>query len=103
MQLTIEQQKELGHKLGVLSGRPAESGLHIHPTERSSELPDDVSTIDSTRHVNYSRNRHIQSRLAARGWHTDITFEPVPSDFAMLKVHTLPETGGDTLWASAYE
>lgn len=27
-----------------------------------------------------------------------ITFEPVPSDFAILKIHTLPETGGDTLW-----
>jgi hypothetical protein len=32
-----------------------------------------------------------------------ITFEPVPSDFAILKIHTLPPTGGDTLWASAYE
>ena len=30
-------------------------------------------------------------------------FEPVPSDYAILKVHTLPETGGDTIWASAYE
>lgn len=32
-----------------------------------------------------------------------ITFEPVPSDFAILKIHTLPETGGDTVWASGYE
>jgi len=32
-----------------------------------------------------------------------ITFEPIPSDYAILKIHTLPETGGDTLWASAYE
>lgn len=55
-------------------------------------------------------------------WHADITFEPVPSDYAILKVdillrkftvsinhpvlqvHTLPNingqvTGGDTLWA----
>ncbi|KAJ7444959.1 hypothetical protein B0H11DRAFT_1747041 [Mycena galericulata] len=32
-----------------------------------------------------------------------ITFEPVPSDFAILKIHTLPEVGGDTVWASAYE
>ena len=38
-------------------------------------------------------------------WHADITFEPIPSDYAILKVHTLPTingqvTGGDTLWAS---
>ncbi|KAK4048057.1 hypothetical protein OIO90_005958 [Microbotryomycetes sp. JL221] len=101
--LTIEQQTELGHRLGQLSGRPVESGLHIHPTERSSELPDQISTIDSSRRENYSKNKHYMSAFASKGWHTDITFEKVPSDFAMLKVHTLPETGGDTLWASAYE
>jgi len=32
-----------------------------------------------------------------------ITFEKTPSDYAILKIHTLPESGGDTLWASAYE
>lgn len=102
-QLNVEQQKELGHKLGVLSGRPAESGLHIHPTARSSELPNDVSSIDSARSGDYKKARYAQSRLASQAWHTDITFEPVPSDFAILKIHTLPESGGDTLWASAYE
>lgn len=35
--------------------------------------------------------------------HCSITFEKTPSDYAILKIHTLPETGGDTLWASAYE
>lgn len=34
---------------------------------------------------------------------SDITFEPVPSSYAMLKIHTLPATGGDTLWGSAYD
>lgn len=43
------------------------------------------------------------SRFASAGWHTDISFEPVPSDYAMLKIHTLPTTGGDTLWTSGYE
>jgi alpha-ketoglutarate-dependent taurine dioxygenase len=33
-----------------------------------------------------------------------ITFEPVPSDYAILKIVTPPEdVGGDTLWASGYE
>ena len=35
--------------------------------------------------------------------HDSITFEKTPSDYAILKIHTLPETGGDTIWASAYE
>jgi alpha-ketoglutarate-dependent taurine dioxygenase len=36
---------------------------------------------------------------------SSITFERIPSDYAILKVHTLPGdgTGGDTLWASGYE
>lgn len=44
-----------------------------------------------------------RSRFASTGWHTDITFEPVPSDYAILKIHTNPSSGGDTIWASAYE
>ncbi|KAI5476841.1 hypothetical protein MNV49_007137 [Pseudohyphozyma bogoriensis] len=83
--ITIPQQKELGQRLGELSGKPQSSTLHIHPvTEEASELGDEISVISSDR------------RPA-------ITFEPVPSDFAILKIHTLPPTGGDTLWASAYE
>jgi alpha-ketoglutarate-dependent taurine dioxygenase len=33
-----------------------------------------------------------------------ITFERIPSDYAILKIIQLPEdAGGDTLWASGYE
>jgi alpha-ketoglutarate-dependent taurine dioxygenase len=32
-----------------------------------------------------------------------VTFEHTPSDYSVLKMHTLPKTGGDTLWASGYE
>lgn len=35
--------------------------------------------------------------------HSDITFEPAPSDYASLVIRELPAVGGDTLWASAYE
>ncbi|KAK4056237.1 hypothetical protein OIO90_002680 [Microbotryomycetes sp. JL221] len=101
--LTIPEQTELGDRLGRLSGRPTNSGLHIHPVARSSELPAEISSIDSIRRPFYERDPKATSQLASTGWHSDITFEKVPSDFALLKVHTLPETGGDTLWASAYE
>ena len=40
---------------------------------------------------------------ASQGWHADISFERVPSDFACLRMHTIPRVGGDTLWASGYE
>ncbi|ORY90778.1 hypothetical protein BCR35DRAFT_342173, partial [Leucosporidium creatinivorum] len=102
-QLDITELKEVINRLGKLSGKPDASLLHIHPTERSSELPDDISTITSARFANYHKHRATQSRFASRGWHSDITFEPIPSDFAGLHIKTLPETGGDTLWGSAYE
>lgn len=100
--LSLEDQKTLGRKLGELSGKPAESGLHIHPTTHAgAKKGDEFSVISSETFDSYSAND--RSLLASEGWHSDITFEPVPSDYAILKVHTSPETGGDTLWASAYE
>ncbi|ORY73439.1 hypothetical protein BCR35DRAFT_354123 [Leucosporidium creatinivorum] len=102
-EISIDEQKELGNKLGVLSGRPEASSLHVHPTARSRELPLEISPIDSGRAGEYLKLRKTVTRFASQGFHSDITFEPIPSDFAILKVHTLPQTGGDTLWASAYE
>jgi alpha-ketoglutarate-dependent taurine dioxygenase len=32
-----------------------------------------------------------------------MTFEHIPSDYAILKMRVLPSSGGDTLWASGYE
>ena len=36
-------------------------------------------------------------------WHSDITFEPHPSKFAILHMKVCPDVGGDTLWANAYK
>ncbi|KAF7789165.1 hypothetical protein EIP86_000102 [Pleurotus ostreatoroseus] len=107
--ITIDEQKLLGTKLGELTGKPASSKLHVHPiTEETSELGDEISVISSERRAEYFTPRSDRSQLSAANWHADITFEPVPSDYAILKVHTLPSfkgqvTGGDTLWASGYE
>lgn len=88
-------------------GQPESSGLHVHPlTEEGSELGDQISVISSEKQKKGGGLTHQLSdvsRFASAGWHSDITFEPVPSDYAMLKIHTLPPTGGDTLWASGYE
>jgi alpha-ketoglutarate-dependent taurine dioxygenase len=51
-----------------------------------------------------SLSDQITNRQSGKeGWHSDITFEPVPSDYALLRLTQLPKTGGDTLWASGYE
>ena len=103
--------------MGELSGKPATSKLHIHPlTSEFSENGDYISVISSEfNRISHDADLDDRSLLASSGWHTEylsshakssnssITFEKTPSDYAILKIHTLPQTGGDTLWASAYE
>jgi len=97
-----DDQETLGLLLGRLSGNPSSSHLHIHPTtEANAPKGDTINIISSERKAEFSRGD--RSRLAARLWHADLTWEPVPSDYAILKIHTAPSTGGDTVWASAYE
>ncbi|KAH8109654.1 hypothetical protein DFH11DRAFT_912461 [Phellopilus nigrolimitatus] len=108
-EITIDEQKVLGTKLGRLSGNPESSKLHIHPvTEETSELGDEISVITPDSGPSYVDPNADRTNFSAASWHADITFEPVPSDYALLKIHTLPTvrghvTGGDTLWASGYE
>ena len=104
-----EQQKEFTSRLGQLSGKPRTSGLHVHPAlnaDREVNLDDgqrnrdnEISVIDSK----VLDSLDIGPRSGADEWHSDISFEKVPADYTSLKVHTMPPTGGDTLWASGYE
>ncbi|KAI5250331.1 putative TfdA family taurine dioxygenase [Aureobasidium subglaciale] len=107
MQAFMERLTTLAGCLTSMMIKPESSGLHVHPlTEEGSELGDQISVISSEKQKRGGGLTHQLSdttRLASAGWHSDITFEPVPSDYAMLKIHTLPQTGGDTLWASGYE
>ena len=103
--LTIIEQRQLGTRLGELTLKPASSKLHAHPlTKDTSELGSEISIIDSGRKSDYSYGHGDRTRLSSIEWHSDITFEPIPSDYSILKIHTLPTingsvTGGDTLFA----
>jgi len=102
--VTTTQMKELASKLSEQSGCPQTSTLHIHPiTEEGSELGDEISVINSEKSKGLSITRQDVSLFASRGWHSDITWEPAPSDYTMLRIHTLPPTGGDTIWSSGCE
>ncbi|THV48223.1 hypothetical protein BGAL_0261g00130 [Botrytis galanthina] len=83
--------------------------LHIHPVSNSGRehggKDDEISVISSAQAKKiYDRNFEAKNHQSAKeGWHSDITFEPIPSDYALLRLTELPKTGGDTLWASGYE
>jgi alpha-ketoglutarate-dependent taurine dioxygenase len=49
------------------------------------------------------RTPPTEPRDLSREWHSDSTFETVPSDFSFLKMEETPPHGGDTLWCSGYE
>ncbi|VBB76832.1 Putative Alpha-ketoglutarate-dependent taurine dioxygenase [Podospora comata] len=111
-ELTNELQKKLILRLGELTGRPATSGLHIHPLLNSErELGGDdpeISTISSIQNKKFYARGAIADELSPKKqstgqWHSDIAFEPVPADYTSLRLVELPTTGGDTLWASGYE
>lgn len=64
--LTIDEQKLLGTKLGELTGKPASSKLHVHPiTEESSELGDEISVISSERNSRYLSPRADRTQISA--------------------------------------
>lgn len=106
--LSNDLQKKLVQRLGELSGKPATSKLHIHPVSNSGRRlgggDDEISVVSSEQAKQLYADRFIGKKQSAKeGWHSDITFEPVPSDYAILRLTELPATGGDTLWASGYE
>ncbi|KAK4458541.1 alpha-ketoglutarate-dependent sulfonate dioxygenase, partial [Cladorrhinum samala] len=113
--LNIDDQKILGQRLGELTGKPEPSKLHRHAlanskrgiaVDENGKLDDEVSVISSELNRKYYSDRfsHVSKRIASEGWHADITFERIPSDYAILKIVQPPDdVGGDTLWASGYE
>lgn len=108
--LTNELQKQFIQLLGVLSGKPATSTLHIHPVLNSSSEfgvgDNEISHISSLarKKMFAHANQPNKRRYDAARWHSDIQFEACPADYTSLRLTKLPEDGGgDTLWASGYE
>ncbi|KAJ5281850.1 hypothetical protein N7478_007222 [Penicillium angulare] len=103
--LTNDLQKELILRMGELTGRPSDHGLHIHPvTNDAREFGDSdpsISTINSEGRKKLYKDTPYTQQAAV--WHSDIGFEKAPADFSSLRLVQLPKTGGDTLWASGYE
>jgi alpha-ketoglutarate-dependent taurine dioxygenase len=113
--LTNDLQKQLIHRLGLLTNKPPTSTLHIHPVyNQTSEFgarDDEISTISSAarKQIFAHALQEDKRKYDAAQWHSDIQFEPAPADYTSLRLVQLPRdergvpTGGDTLWASGYE
>lgn len=108
-ELDNERMKVLAQRLGELAGKPSTSKLHIHPVVNSGRSlggrDDEISVISSeqVKQIYADRFSSNKKQSQKRLWHSDITFEPVPADYTILRLTELPDTGGDTLWASGLE
>ena len=66
--------------------------LHVHPYAPSHEAHPEVLILRSSK----------ANRSAANAWHSDVTFQPEPPLGSILLARTVPEHGGDTMWANMY-
>ncbi|KAI8372942.1 uncharacterized protein BYT42DRAFT_594807 [Radiomyces spectabilis] len=83
-----------GVELGRYFGRP-----HIHNTFGHPEGLPELHIIYFDENSSTKGYEHLSF---ADIWHTDVSYEVQPAGLTFLKIDTLPEVGGDTLWASGY-
>ncbi|QKJ85340.1 Alpha-ketoglutarate-dependent taurine dioxygenase [Paramixta manurensis] len=79
--LTPDRQRALAARFG---------DLHIHPVYPHAGEVEEIIVLDT----------HNDNPPDNDNWHTDVTFIETPPAGAILAAKQLPETGGDTLWAS---
>jgi taurine dioxygenase len=80
---SIEEHIAFGEHFGELQGHP-------HLTNPSTDH-DKIFEL------------HASRGGIADEWHSDLTFMPQPSIYAILHMVKCPEIGGDTLWANLYK
>ncbi|WWD22601.1 hypothetical protein CI109_107094 [Kwoniella shandongensis] len=97
--LSPQQQQELGLYLG-------HGEIERHP--QGAQVPGiggGVTLIwEKGQKDNRSANRshRVPYGSGQYGWHTDLVHEAYPPGYTHLHQDTVPEVGGDTLWASGY-
>lgn len=82
--LTHESHKAFGRRFGELFIHNGVAGIEGHP---------EIVAIHADANSKY---------IAGDNWHSDLTMNPQPPMGSILYLHTLPEVGGDTLWANMY-
>jgi taurine dioxygenase len=82
--ITREQHKDFGRRFGE---------LHIHPSAPGPEGHPEILSIHADEN---------SKQVAGHRWHSDVSCDPEPPMGSILRLHTVPETGGDTLFASMY-
>ncbi|MCG8695004.1 MAG: taurine dioxygenase [Minwuiales bacterium] len=81
--ITADQHKAFGARFGELQVHPFAPHLEDHP---------EIIVIENDE----------QRPSKINNWHTDVTFMQKPPLGSILHAQTVPEAGGDTMWANMY-
>jgi|APSaa5957512535_1039671.scaffolds.fasta_scaffold37862_2 taurine dioxygenase len=82
--MTLDQHKDLGRRFG---------DLHVHPAAPGPEGHPEILIVKAD-----ENSKHV----AGEFWHSDVSCDVEPPMGSILHIHTAPEVGGDTLFASMY-
>jgi taurine dioxygenase len=92
--LTIHQFLAYSRRFGIVTPHPSKSTRH-------PDLPEITLLGTGKFNTDGSLNQAIYRR-GAEGWHTDGAYDEVPFKATQLYALAIPDTGGDTLFASGY-
>jgi taurine dioxygenase len=92
--LTIEQFLAYSRRFGIVSPHPSKSTRH-------PDLPE-ITVLGTGKFNQDGSLNHAIYRRGAEGWHTDGAYDEVPFKATQLYALAIPDSGGDTLFASGY-
>ena len=92
--LTIHEFLAYSRRFGVVSPHPSKSTRH-------PDVPEITELGTGKFNADGSLNQAIYRR-GAEGWHTDGAYDDIPFKATQLFALAVPDTGGDTLFASGY-
>ena len=92
--LTLQQFLDYSRRFGIVSPHPSKSTRH-------PDLPEITMLGTGKFNADGSLNQAIYRR-GAEGWHTDGAYDDIPFKATQLYGIAIPDTGGDTMFASGY-
>ena len=102
--MTGELQKEMTQRMGLLSGKPKNHGLSIHPLHLIRKDDPGLQKIDTARQQQtHGLDTSATRQNHAKEWHTDGSYEVCPPDFGCLRMTEVPPTGWySRLWQTRH-
>jgi taurine dioxygenase len=93
-ELTIPEFLRYSHRFGHITPHPSKSTRH-------PDCPE-ITLLGVNKFGADGKLNQSIYRRGAEGWHTDGAYDPVPFKATQLYALAIPDTGGDTLFASGY-